>query len=313
MANKKITDLTDIGTPANDDLLEIVDVSDLTDSPEGTSKKVLVSALGGGSTPTLQDVLDEGNTADESIILTDGIDTTTINKGSIDLQFDDTLGSGDIFLISRNAVGETLFSDVANANSVLMRIATPTGNGELNYPDVGNNIETIATREWVEDNVEKIIVSESNGTFGTHTGNTAETVLLAIDISANEFEAGDRLIFKIFTDKSAGVENVQFRVRVGTTGTTSDLLIATSANYTGNNARYMMFDRQRNLFLTGNSLRCTSSTIPSATDINALNGTSTTVTLNPSNAWKFVITAQLSAGAETTNLVGYTISKIKSL
>lgn len=58
MANKKITDLTDIGTPANDDLLEIVDVSDLTDSPEGTSKKVLVSALGGGSTPTLQDVRD---------------------------------------------------------------------------------------------------------------------------------------------------------------------------------------------------------------------------------------------------------------
>jgi len=48
MPVKKITDLTDIGTPASDDLLEIVDVSDTTDSPEGTSKKVLVSALGGG-------------------------------------------------------------------------------------------------------------------------------------------------------------------------------------------------------------------------------------------------------------------------
>jgi len=48
MPLKKITDLTDIGTPASDDLLEIVDVSDTTDSPEGTSKKVLVSALGGG-------------------------------------------------------------------------------------------------------------------------------------------------------------------------------------------------------------------------------------------------------------------------
>jgi len=48
MPIKKITDLTDIGTPASDDLLEIVDVSDTTDSPEGTSKKVLVSALGGG-------------------------------------------------------------------------------------------------------------------------------------------------------------------------------------------------------------------------------------------------------------------------
>ena len=310
MANKKITDLTDIGTPANDDLLEIVDVSDLTDSPEGTSKKVLVSALGGGSTPTLQDVLDEGNTADESIILTDGIDTTAINKGFLELTYDDGV---EVIKTSFNSVGEILHSNTTDSLSTMINFEEPTGNGTITFPDVIDNSETIATREWVEDNVEKIIVSESDGTFGTHTGNTAETVLLAIDISANEFEAGDRLIFKIFTDKSAGAENVQFRVRVGTTGTTSDTLIATSANYTGNNARYMMFDRQRNLFLTGNSLRCTSSTVASATDINALNGTSTTVTLNPSNAWKFVITAQLSAGAETTNLVGYTISKIKSL
>jgi len=53
MANKKITDLVDIGTPASGDLLEIVDIS------EGVSKRVAVSALGGGSTPTLQDVRDE--------------------------------------------------------------------------------------------------------------------------------------------------------------------------------------------------------------------------------------------------------------
>jgi hypothetical protein len=53
MANKKITELPDIGTPASGDLLEIVDIS------EGVSKRVAVSALGGGSTPTLQDVRDE--------------------------------------------------------------------------------------------------------------------------------------------------------------------------------------------------------------------------------------------------------------
>jgi len=48
MANKRITELGDIGTPSGSDVLEIVDVSDTTDSPEGTSKKVLVSALSGG-------------------------------------------------------------------------------------------------------------------------------------------------------------------------------------------------------------------------------------------------------------------------
>jgi len=40
MANDKITDLVDIGTPDDLDVLEIVDVSDTTDSPEGTTKKV---------------------------------------------------------------------------------------------------------------------------------------------------------------------------------------------------------------------------------------------------------------------------------
>jgi hypothetical protein len=65
MANKRITELTDIGTPDPLDVLEIVDVSDTTDSPEGTSKKVKVSELGGGGggSQDLQSVLDEGKIA----------------------------------------------------------------------------------------------------------------------------------------------------------------------------------------------------------------------------------------------------------
>lgn len=43
MAIKKVTDLTAATTVASDDLLMVVDVSDTTDSPEGTSKKVEVS------------------------------------------------------------------------------------------------------------------------------------------------------------------------------------------------------------------------------------------------------------------------------
>jgi len=64
MANKKITELTDIGTPDVDDVIEIVDVSDTTDSSEGTSKKVKVSELGGGGTQNIQQVLTEGSSAE---------------------------------------------------------------------------------------------------------------------------------------------------------------------------------------------------------------------------------------------------------
>jgi hypothetical protein len=45
MAGIKITNLVSLTEAASDDLLYIVDVSDLTDSPEGTSKKIEVGKI----------------------------------------------------------------------------------------------------------------------------------------------------------------------------------------------------------------------------------------------------------------------------
>ena len=47
MAGVKITDLTPLATAASDDLLYIVDVSDTTESPQGTSKSIEVGDLRG--------------------------------------------------------------------------------------------------------------------------------------------------------------------------------------------------------------------------------------------------------------------------
>jgi hypothetical protein len=46
MANKKISDLTTLTTPASGDLLVIVDVSDTTDGSAGTTKKITQNNLG---------------------------------------------------------------------------------------------------------------------------------------------------------------------------------------------------------------------------------------------------------------------------
>jgi len=57
MATSKVTDLTELTSVADDDLIMVVDVSDTTDSDDGTSKKIsksnLVAGLGGGATKTM--------------------------------------------------------------------------------------------------------------------------------------------------------------------------------------------------------------------------------------------------------------------
>lgn len=52
MANKKVTALAELTTPASDDLLYVVDVSDTSGGADGTSKKLQISNLpssGGGA------------------------------------------------------------------------------------------------------------------------------------------------------------------------------------------------------------------------------------------------------------------------
>ena len=55
MAGVKITDLTTLGTAASDDLLYIVDVSDTTESAQGTSKQIELGNMfsSGTYTPTI--------------------------------------------------------------------------------------------------------------------------------------------------------------------------------------------------------------------------------------------------------------------
>lgn len=55
MAGVKITDLSPLATAASDDLLYIVDVSDTSQSPQGTSKQIEVGKMfsSGSYTPTI--------------------------------------------------------------------------------------------------------------------------------------------------------------------------------------------------------------------------------------------------------------------
>jgi len=133
MPIKKITDLTDIGTPASDDLLEIVDVSDTTDSPQGTSKKVLVSALGGGGGVT------------EFIELTDvpasytgqGSKVVAVKADETGLEFVAGGGGSSPFVQETNgAIHRADLSDfVGGENSTNLTTQEGSASGDLSHAD----------------------------------------------------------------------------------------------------------------------------------------------------------------------------------
>ena len=62
MANKRIVDFSADATPATGDLIETVDISDTTDDPTGSSKKVtfanLQTLIGGDTLPVMLEIDD---------------------------------------------------------------------------------------------------------------------------------------------------------------------------------------------------------------------------------------------------------------
>lgn len=199
--------------------------------------------------------------------------------------------------------------------------ATPTVKGIAKlYTSLGSNTDGAVDQNTVNSalalkanlqNVEQIIRSKANGTFGSHTGDTAETVIAVIDIDADEFEAGDWMTLLFSGEKDASAGNVTWRLRAGVNGNTSDDLIAT-AIATAANSRYLSLSRLSPRFLTGNLLNIFPVLTSSSIDIGVANANTSSVSLTPTSAWKLTVTAKLTVSTETASLTGYRIGKIKS-
>jgi hypothetical protein len=135
MANKKITDLPELAEAPNDnDLFEIVDIS------TGESKRIKAQYLGGGagSTPTLDEVLTEGNTTDLTAIFEDTYNKTVVLTEGVTTELVGEYKNSLIY------TGFT-FEDLTTLKLTTLLFTNPTGsNGLIYIPDVVNSTETLA-------------------------------------------------------------------------------------------------------------------------------------------------------------------------
>jgi hypothetical protein len=141
------------------------------------------------------------------------------------------------------------------------------------------------------------------GNLGSHTGNTANTIVFTIDIPANTYINKD-FFKKLFYFSKTGTSGCTARLYLGTTGTTADELIAVSlSGATGG----WVISRERSHFFSGNLVKVANSNLQTdlvATD-NLLSVIDTTVAL------KLSVAFQLTDGSNIATLLAYHVGRLR--
>lgn len=323
MANKKITDLVDIGTPASGDLLEIVDIS------EGVSKRVAVSALGGGSTPTLQEVTDEGN----EIVSDDNLNKIVIDKVLQTITFYSRYLITDPWVIASQVTQYGFYVDptltIFGGTTVSLDVFTGLAVADDFLNSI--NITSIsATKNGVEfatlDDIPPAITIDatptdgsanavsSNGVFdalalkcnkplvdtvssSALTGVTTEGILKSYLIPANTLTSSEILNFSndLYKTGTAGI--CTSRLYTNTTASLSGAsLLATSTSTAGN--RKMPLRRQ--LVLKGGNIEVLAATASTPDDNINSSSVATIVTFNPTVDNYLITTAQNANAGDST-------------
>jgi hypothetical protein len=165
MANKKITDLPELAEAPNaNDLFEIVDVS------TGTSKRIKAQYLGGGTTPTLDEVLAVGNTANlkDVILVTDGLDDLGNFIAELEASNVKTRQTYQSFEVLdeyglTSLISNRLLRNDELGNSTTVVFTSPTGNGMIYIPDVINSTETLSLLSDIPTNTSDLINDGDDG------------------------------------------------------------------------------------------------------------------------------------------------------
>lgn len=145
MADQTITELTELAAaPASNDVLVIVDVSDTTQSPQGTTKKITVSNL--GTSPSVNEKLVVFTTSGgvSTIVKADGVSSITDNAdGDWTINFDGNMSDANygVFINGRGQPTVAFFGmeqhDTPVRTVSAIRIYTLTRNGGGDFVPFG--------------------------------------------------------------------------------------------------------------------------------------------------------------------------------
>jgi hypothetical protein len=150
MAGRKITQLPTLTTPEATDKLVIVDVSDTSESPQGTSKQIAVENLGisGTFTPVASDVTGSVNIEGGCYSRSGQVVTMSFRfgaeaeAGTPDISFDFTLPVASAFTNARQLFGSN--SSNPDLTYCLFQSNGDKGSIEISTQDVDQTIQNIS-------------------------------------------------------------------------------------------------------------------------------------------------------------------------
>jgi len=363
MANVKITELGSASTPlSGTELIEIVqggvnkkvevnevgggggvtEFIELTDVPAsytGQGSKVVAVKVdetglefvagGGGTTPTLQEVTDEGNTTTNPIILGDSTDSTILGGGVVSARLDDTAVSGEIHQTNLNSVGEITYSREDLSTASILRFSEPTIGANLTLPDADGMIALLSDITNPPDatptvkGIAKLYTSLGSNTDGAVdqntvntalalkanaplidtvsssalTGVTTEGILKSYLIPANTYTSSEILNFANDLYKTGTAGTVTSRLYTNTSASLSGAsLLATSISTTGNRK----IPLRRQLVLKGGNIEVLLATSSIADDNVNSSSPATIVPFNTAVDNYFITTAQNASAGDST-------------
>lgn len=232
MVDKKLTELAELTSVASGDFLYVVDVSDTTDSSDGTSKKITKSNLVDVSGQTFTSVsITEGTTSSNAVNF--GADTNLYRSAANNLKTDDAFTATGI----TNLASLSLYESGSTNGAI--KFGDSAGGYDTNlYRGAANQVKTDDSLSVAGGSIEAGVSDTTAGELTLHGGTGDEGGQINVALGANHdtvFESWNIDTFqddlRFFTSDAAitNAMTAEGQLKLPGQGSTAGVLLGTDA------------------------------------------------------------------------------------